>query len=203
MKKFFNVALVFMLAALASCSNTKLRDIWQAESFHHDDFTQVMVIASTENITNRLIFETEFATQLEKRGIEVFKSNVVLGNHKPDRDEVIAYAEKHNIKYVLATRVADVEVDKNYVQPTAAVYSTGGYYYPGYYHGWGGWGGSSTLITTEGYMDTNETFILETVIFKSSTKELVWAAKTASFDVRVVSYIADDIARITVKNIKK
>ena len=202
MKIFPVLSLVILSFMISACSsNTTIRDSWAADDFNADDFTQVLVVGATTNTSSRLIWEAAFSRELKQKGIEAIQSNHVLGNGEVTREKVIAYLEQNPIKYVLSTRIKDFKQTNNYVQPTATVYSTGGYYYPGYYGHSGLWAGDATLITTEGYMDTYETIIMETTIYDGNSKALVWAAQLESFEPSSVSEVAEDIADLTIEHL--
>ncbi len=205
MKALFNLLILSQIIVLGACSSsTKMRDTWHADNFNPDNFDNVLVIGQTTNTSTRLIWESAFTRELGVYGVKAIQSNHVLGNGKLDKEKILAYVAANNISYVLVTRVEDIKETNNYVQPTATVYSTGGYYYPGYYghSGYGYWGGSSAMLTTEGYMDTYTTIIMETTIYDGPTKQLVWAAKSEVFEPTAVSKTAEETADLTFKHLK-
>lgn len=207
MKIILQLLILSQIILLGACSsNVKMRDTWAADNFNADNFDEVLVIGQTTNTSSRLIWESSFSRELESLNIKAIQSNHVLGNGKLDKEKVLAYVKANNVKYVLVTRIEDIKESNNYVQPTATVYSTGGYNYPGYYGhaGYGYWGGgNTTMLTTEGYMDTYTTLIMETTIYDGSNKELVWAAKVDVFEPGSVSKTAEKIADLTIKNLKQ
>ena len=206
MKVLLSLLILSQILMLGACtSSTKMRDTWHADDFNAENFDNVLVIGHTTNTSTRLIWESAFTRELENHGIKAIQSNHVLGNGKLNKEKILAYVAENNITYVLATRVEDIKETNNYVQPTATVYSTGGYYYPGYYGhtGYGYWGGgSSSMMTTEGYMDTYTTIIMETTIYDGKTHQLVWAAKSDVFEPSAVSKMAEEAASLTIKHLK-
>jgi hypothetical protein len=204
MKVLLQLLIISQIVLLGACSSsTKMRDTWHADNFHPEKFDNVLVVGQTTNTSTRLIWESSYAHELETYGITAIQSNHVLGNGKLSKEKVLDYISKNEVGYVLVTRVEDIKETNNYVAPTATIYSTGGNYYPGYYGhtGYGYWGGSSTMLTTEGYMDTYTTLIMETTIYNGATKELVWAAKTDVFEPSAVSKTAEEHADLTMKHL--
>lgn len=179
-----------------------MRDTWQAEGFDAKNFNHVLVVAVSDNLSNRLIFESELVRGLEAKGVAAKASNKAMGNGKPTKEKLVEYVKANKTDFVLVSRLVDIETNKNYVQPTATVYSTGGYYYPGFYGHWNMMDNTSTIITTEGYMDTTETTILETTIYDANKQNLVWAGKSATFEAGSVSEVARALAKLTLANIK-
>lgn len=202
MKAFVISCSVVLILLLQGCANTKMRDTWQAEDFDAKNFNHVLVVAVSDNISSRLIFESEFVRELQDRGVDAKASNKAIGNSKPSKEKLVEYLKTNRADYVLVSRLIDIEVTKDYVRPTTTIYSTGGHYYPGFYGNWNMMDNTSTIITTEGYMDTSETTILETTIYSAKTQGLVWAGKSATFEAGSVSEVAKALAKLTLSNIK-
>lgn len=202
MKKLIISCSVALLVLLQGCSNTKMRDTWQDDDFDAKAFDNVLVVAVSNNLSSRLIFESEFVRGLKAKGVTAKASNKAMGNGKPTKEKLAEYLKTNKADYILVSRLVDIETTKDYVQPTATVYSTSGYYYPGFYGHWNMMDNTSTIITTEGYMDTNETTILETTIYNAKKQNLVWAGKSATFEAGSVSEVARALAKLTLKNIK-
>ena len=65
--------------ALTACSSTKLTDSWQAPTLHRAQMDNVLVVAITANMTNRILFERGFVEALKNRGIKATASVDVIG----------------------------------------------------------------------------------------------------------------------------
>ena len=195
--RFTHVSLTLaVMFALAACSTTKAVDHWQAESFSRSSIDHVLIIGATTNRGYRLIFENEFEQRLTKGGLKSVKSVDVLGDQVPDREAVEAYVAKHNIDYVVATKLERADVETTYVPPSAVTYYTGPYY-PSY----GQLYGSTVTLVKEGYSDTRSTLILVTTIFDAKSGDPVWVGRSATFEPGSVGVLAGEIARITWTNI--
>ena len=147
------------------------------------------------------MFETEIASAAKNGGLNIITSHSALGDTLPTKEQVESYVEKNNIDYIVATKLAAVNVEKEYVPPSVRTYYTGPYY-PRYGHYYGGYGQSVTL-TRSAYTDTKTALMLVTTIYDAKTQEPVWVGRSSSFEPGSASYLAKEIARSTWKNIAK
>lgn len=194
---------VLVLSGLISCSSTKLQDYWQSENFSRSDLNNVLVVGVTSNQTNRFLFENEIARKMTDSGLNGVTSHTVMGDALPTKEEVEAYVKSHNIDYILATKLEDIKVEKDYVPASVRNYYTGPYYssYGGYYGGYGY--GNTVTMTREAYIDTRTLTTLVTTIFEVKSGEPVWVGRSETFEAGSISYLADDIASSTWRHIAK
>jgi hypothetical protein len=182
------------LLGLCACSATSLTDSWQAPSLHRQAMNDVLVVAATSNMTNRILFERGFVDALKERGINATASYDVLGQTTPTRELVTAYVKKSDIKYVLASRLGGAEVTRELVPEQVYTYYT----WAGYWNGYG----NAVTMTRESYVDTTTTYVLTTSIFDAKTEEVVWVGRSKTFEVSSISYEASELAHQVVKNIR-
>jgi hypothetical protein len=182
----------WLLLALAGCSATSLTDSWQAPSLHRQTMNDILVVAVTPNMTNRILFERGFVDELKAKGFNATASYDVLGQTAPTREAVTAYVKKSNIKYVMASRLGGAEVTRELVPESVYTYYT----YAGY------WSGYGTTMTRESYIDTTTTYVLTTSIFDAKTEDVVWVGRSKTFEVSSIAYEASELARQVVKNIR-
>ena len=190
---------ILLMSLLSACGTTRVMDTWQAPEFKRDDMKQVLIVAATSNTTNRVIFETTFAAELKKHGIEVVPSIKAIGDAAPTKEAVIDFVKQGKVDHVIAVQVGafDIEVDR--VPESVMTYYTGPYYAP-YLGYWGAWGGNTVTMTRESYIDTQTNVILTTSVYDAKSQQLVWGGRSKSFDVTAVSAIADELAKQMIKN---
>ena len=197
------LAVLFAAYLLSACTTTKQMDHWQAEDFSRNDLNNVLIVAVTSNSTNRFLFESELERRAKARGLQTTTSLSALGDTFPQKEAVEAYIKDHKIDYVVATQLANVEVDKDYVPERVRTYYTGPYY-PSYGHYYNYYDDHNTItMVREAYVDTRTTVILVTTIFDAKTEEPVWVGRSSTFEPGSVAYLAGDIARSTWRNISK
>lgn len=186
--------------ALSACTTTKQQDHWQSEDFSRNDLDNVLIVAVTSNQTHRFLFEKELERRILKSGHVGVTSLEALGDAYPKKESIEAYVKDHNIEYVIATKLANIEEEKDYVPESVRTYYTGPYYgvYGSYYDA-----GNTVTMVREGYVDTRTTMILVTTIFDAKTEEPVWIGRSSTFEPGSVVNLAADIARTTWANVSR
>lgn len=193
--------LLFAVFLLGACTTTKQLDHWQAQDFSRNDLNNILIVAVTSNATNRFIFESEIERRMLSSGLQGTTSQKALGDKFPDKELVEAYIRENDVDYVMATKLANVEVEKEHVPERVRTYYTGPYY-PSYRHYYGGYGDTITMVR-EPYVETRTTMILVATIFDAKTEQPVWVGRSSTFEPGSVAYLAGDIARSTWSNISR
>ncbi len=203
---FKNTVILVSLCTLllsTACSSTKMQDVWQAEDFSKKEIQNILVIGVTAHVTNRMVFEREFAYQLKKRGIKATPSYKVIGKKTPEKEHVKEFLKTSDFDYVLLTYVGSKEVDKTFIKPTVTNYATGGYPYAGYgrygygYPTMGGyWDANITTIQTPGYFDETTKTILITSIYDVHSEDIRWTGRSSTFEAQSVSLVTEEVAEV-------
>ena len=189
------------LVTLSACSSTKLTDSWQAPTLHRKDMNNVLVVAMTDNITNRILFERGFVDAMKADGITATASYDAIGNSTPTKDSVTAYVKKNAIRYVVVTIVGGVDVTHEQVPESVRTYYTGPYY--GTYGGfWSGYGNTYTMVR-DPYTDTKTTVLLTTSIYEVKSEKLVWVGRSSTFEIGSIDREAGHLANQVVRNIAR
>jgi hypothetical protein len=195
-----SLVVVLITVALSACvNNISLTDSWQSPSLERSDLDNVLVVAMTPNITNRLLFERGFMAALKDAGIRATPSYEVLGDTMPTRETVTAYVKANGISHVIITQYGGMTVTKEVVPESVRTYYTGPYY-PSYGSYWD-YHGSSITLTRESYVEETKTVMLTTSIFDVQTEDLVWIGRSKSFEVDSIAYGANDLARIVIRKV--
>lgn len=201
-----NLLFVTLISALLVACNTgtRLKNHWQAEGFSKKQLDKVLVVAVTSNLSNRMIFEDSFAQGLKKDGIIAYASYQALGTDNPTRESVVDYVKKHDIKYVLATKVDNIKVNTDYVPESVTTYVTGGYYPGHYYPTYGSyWGGDTYTMVNEAYTEVQTILMLVTSIYDAKTEAQVWTGYSESFEVNAIGALGDKLAQETLHHISR
>ena len=132
-----------------------------------------------------------------KGGLQGTTSLAALGDKFPTQEAVEAYIKDHDIDYVLATKLANIEESKEHVPESVRTYYTGPYYgsYGSYYGGMNG-----VTIVRDAYVNTRTSVIMVTTIFDAKTSKPVWVGRSSTFEPGSIANLAGDIARTTKSN---
>ena len=179
-------SLVFLslMLLLFSCSSTRFVDSWKnqtlAPAFHSD---KMLVLAITDNLTARQIFEEELSKALLERGVNSEKSYGVLDGvqtgaqlSEPEIDRMAADLVSRGFDAAIITSVKGVERQHLHEPATVYVYPYYGrfgryyFYYQDIYYG------------PPGYQEY-DVYHVESALYRLDGKEdnaLVWVG---SFDI--------------------
>jgi hypothetical protein len=188
------------LIFLGGCQSTKLVEHWQDESFSRDQLNNVLIVAVTINNTNRFLFEKSIKSALDDAGLNGFVSMEVIGDAFPTKEAVQKYISNHSVDYIVATKLSNMKVEKDYVPPSIRTYYTGPYY-PSYGHYYND--NSTVTLTRDGYVDEKTTAVLVTTVFDAKTEKPVWIGRTEAFEAHSANALAETMARSIWKNVKR
>lgn len=176
MKKLIKITLFFVICSLYNCGSINVEDVWKSPNISDSKDGRFLVIARTNNLTNRIAFERKITDALNSKGIKAVSSYTKFPFLDPDAkitDErkamIKKLLEEENFNCVVLTSLKDVKerttTSSNYYynDPWDTFYPRyyGGfysyYYYP-YYNVNVNISGSETTYTSK-------TYYLETVAF--------------------------------------
>lgn len=177
------ITLSLGVALLWSCSSVStLKNSWTKTdySFKADPAKKVLLVAIAKDEAIRNQVEDQMKASLVGKGAEISTSyRFVKYGTKPEA--LVEYIELGNFSHIITMRLADVEKEIEY-RPGG--YYAGGYYgyYPTYYGYYGNYFGRvwSTTYVPGSYQENVE-YTLETNVYSTKDKELVYSAMTSTF----------------------
>ena len=181
----------FLLVTVSGCGVTSLTSTWQEPSFHRNQMNDVLVVAMTEDMTNRILFERGFVSELSSKGIRATASFDVIGSDMPTKESVNAYLKKSNIHYAIMTRYDGTETTESYV-PGSVIF-----YYSGF---WGGYD-SGEVVSRAAFVDSTGDAVMTTEIYAVPSGKPLWVGRSKSFDLDSVSSDASDLAKSIIGSI--
>ena len=221
-KKLQIFASLLALILVYNCGpSIKVTDTWSApdaKDMYNDKF---LVIARTDDLASRQMFEQELASQLNAAGIDATSSYIKYPNIKQNRKlteadiaDLVAMFKKDGYQGVVITVVKDVKTEIRTEE--SGGYTTGGYY-PSYYGGYGGFGNYyGSYYSPYGYGGSyvprsqrtyeSEIYKLETVIYdldRDANRQLVAVVSTNITDPGSASAVAGPYAKKVLNEFKK
>jgi hypothetical protein len=114
--------------------------------------------------------------------------------------EIMDYVNENSVEGVLVTRLVDTRKDEVYYPPTGGYH--GGPY--GYYNRFNHYYSHAyDTIFSPGYTDTLTTVLLETNLYKSDTRELIWSMSSDTFEPRSINQLVDSASKKVLETLKK
>lgn len=195
-KKLMILVLLVTIAFLfASCgSGTKIIATWKNDQVKIDKIDKVLLIGVAKDPWVRKMFEGELKEEFALNNVEAVSSlEIVSPDEKITKENFDLYFGNKGFDVVLVTRMVAENIQKDQVYnytPTYGLY--GGYGFYGYYSY------AYSYMNTPGYMIETRTVNLETNIFDTKSKEMIWSTISESFDVQKASDVIDPIVQLIV-----
>jgi hypothetical protein len=190
-KKSFALLCAMLMALVAGCGVTSLSSSWKAPDFQSQKMNDVLVVAMTEDMTNRILFERGFVGELTAKGIRATASYDVLGGDMPTKESIKNYIANSNIHYVIMTRYDGTETTETYV-PGSVIF-----YYSGF---WGGYD-SGDVVSRAAFVDSTGDAVMTTEIYAVPSGKPLWVGRSKSFDLDSVVSDASDLAKTIISNL--
>ena len=179
--------------ALAGCASTTIRDAWTDPSYGGPGFRKVLVLGVSSDMTNRRIFEDVMAQRIAATGVEAIPSYRYLPDGGKVPESTLDGAVKASgADGLLMSRIRAIDrrtsVSTSMV-PAGPAYGPWG---PGWYGMYSGW-----YPVTE--VRQYDIAVVETSVFDTAGKRLVWTGVTETYEPRSVEKDAPGFADVIVK----
>ena len=190
------MALLLLLSIFffTGCSQTTVSGIWKKSDYIGKPFASILVVGLTGDLHNKILWENVMADKLRQSGIKTVITTVGTfpDNKKVNENEIIDYVKENGVEGVLVTRLVDTKKEEVYYPPTGGYY--GGPY--GYYNRFNNYYSHAyDTISSPGYTKTLTTVLLETNLYESDTKELIWSMSSDTFEPRSINQLVDSVSK--------
>jgi len=205
MKKYFFYHLVFLGFLIVSCSSSKIASSWQKPGFENKDYKTILVMAILNPDSKwsfRQSLEDHMANDLKAKNVHAISSSRLYGPlyfDKLNASEALAKVNTEKISAVLTIVLLDKGQESSYVpgylrNPTQDDY---------YMCWWDYYSSVKSRVCTPGYYIQDTKYYWESNIYVGPSKELIYSAKSDSFDPGSTDQLAHEYGQSIVKDIKK
>jgi hypothetical protein len=193
-----------MLLALASCSGSRITNVWKAKDAEHPVYSKVMVVGLIKDSDHALRdrMETHFVGDLTDLGYSAISSYQLYGPKAFEglnEKQVINKIRNSGVDAVITIVLLDKTRERYYVPGKI-------YYSPYSIHSNNFWGYYSTMygrIYEPGYYKENTKYFLESNLYDLRANKLVYSIQTQSFDPASVESLGHEYGRLIVKAMVK
>ncbi len=186
------VGLVLMSALLlSSCATAQLLTTWQAPGVTGVRFTRVLVVAMVKNESRRRAVEDRMVADIQRLGVFATPSYLVSPGADPrDVDVVRAAVLQGGFDGAVTWRTIAVS-DVTHSVPTGLGF-------------WGYFGYGWTAEFDPGYLQTDRTVRVETMVYSVTSKNdrLIWSGISESVDPNSLDGLVDGVADATVASMR-
>lgn len=185
------------LSMVTACASSNLTSSWVDTSYTKFPIKSTMVVAMSDNLRVRRIFEDDMVKQLQAHGVNAIPSSQVFPNKLPSKEDVASYVSKHTVQTVFIAKLINIE-DKEVRYPGGSGY---GYYGRGvsfnsYYNT------SYSYIYDDSYSVSYEFVNVEFTLFDTQSHNPIWSTSSESVDPSNMNNIIDELTGILVTNMK-
>ncbi|MEO8347093.1 MAG: hypothetical protein ABI607_15505 [Betaproteobacteria bacterium] len=179
---------------LAACQSTTINSAWFDPTFKGPPMTKIDVIAMGTNLSSRRVFEDIFAQQLRAVGVEgVAGWTVIPDEARGAQGQFTDAVAKTGAQGLLVVRLLGVDT-RTQVSTTMT---------PGPAMMWGGpwgpsWGGFGPAMVPVTQVSQYDLAMVETTLFDTTTKQVVWSANTQTLNPRTVEAEAPGFSQLII-----
>lgn len=191
------IFLFLLLSGLiTACASSNLTSSWVDKNYTQFPIKSTVIVAMSDNLRIRRIFEDEMVNQLRTHGVNAVASSSFFPNELPSKSDMEAYVKKHNTQSVFVAKLINIE-DKEVRYPgnTGLGYNRGISFY-NYYNR------SYSYIYDDSYTVSYEYVNVEFTLFDTKNRSPIWSTSSESVDPSDINNIINELTGILAKNMK-
>ncbi len=182
----------FSFFFLFGCSQTVLTSSWFDQAFH-TPVKNMFVVAMSDNLRARRIFEDKMVQQLMLKNVKAIASYSIFPNKLPDKKELDKYVKDSNLQTVFIGKMVNIE-DKKVTYPGGF---GSGVSFNNYY------GSTYGYIYDDSYTVSYEYVNIEFTVFDVKSNLPIWSASSESVDPSDLNKIVDELVAILMADMDK
>ncbi len=195
-RAIFRPALLFLVASLlGACASSAPKPVgeWR-EPGYSGKVTNVLVIGVTSRSTRRRVFEDLFSQALAEHGVTATASyELITSTLELSRETVLAAIEGRNMDGIIVTRMVGVKEDEHYKAPPDY----------DYYRDFHGYYDHALQQNNKSYYSQFRVLTLETNLYETATRTLVWSMKSEVIDAQQPRHIIEEQISLSLDHLKK
>jgi hypothetical protein len=187
---FSRIFLMILSATLvAGCASTNSVMEWQDEAWS-GKLDNILVIAAVEDNAHRRSIEDAYVEEFAAISVGATPGYTLISSTTAlSRETVEAAIAGQDLDAVLVTRLAGVDEVEEYQPPNSYAHYRS---YHGYYS-------HSMRYSNPGYYRKYQVLMLETNLYDTATRELIWSMQSESLDASAPQKVIDGQIALTIK----
>ena len=185
--------LLLMVSSIlvAGCASTRSVMEWQDEAWS-GKLDNILVIAAAEDNARRRSIEDAYVEEFAAQSVGATPGYTLISNTSElSREIVEAAIAGQNLDAVLVTHLAGVEEVEEYQPPTSFTHYSS--YHRYYSH--------SMRYSSPGYYLKYQVLMLETNLYDTTTKQLIWSMQSESIDSSAPQKVIDEQIALTIERL--
>ncbi|SMY38307.1 hypothetical protein [Photobacterium andalusiense] len=180
---------------ITSCASSNLTSSWVDKNYTQMPIKSTLVVAMSDNLRVRRIFEDDMVNDFRKNGVNAISSSQLFPNKLPSKNDIAGYIKANNTQTVFVAQLVNIE-DKNIR-------------YPGNNYGYGSrvsfhnyYNNSYSYIYDDSYTVSYEFVNVEFTLFDTKSHKPIWSTSSESVDPTNMNDIIAELTDILIKNLQ-
>jgi hypothetical protein len=189
---FSRIYLLILSAILvAGCASTRSVMEWQDEAWS-GKLDNILVIAAVEDNARRRAIEDAYVEDFAANSVGAIPGYTLISSATElSREAVEAATAGQDLDAVLVTRLAGIDEVEEYQPPTSYTHYSS--YHRYYSH--------SMRYSSPGYYRKYQVLMLETNLYDTATKQLIWSMQSESIDASAPQKVIDEQIALTIERL--
>jgi len=182
----------FLLAACASTptTHTEVTGSWKVDNYN-GKFSNLLVISHAAEPGIREKVESIMVKSLEKQGLHaVASSDIMPADEQINRKTVRAAMAGKGFDGVLVSRLLDLDQSTINIPPSQDSTFDNSF------------DGVAPIVISPGYVEHLSVISLQTNLYDTASKRLVWSLKSQTFNFNTVSDMVQSVSQVVINNLR-
>lgn len=189
---------IFILTMLlTSCASSNLTSSWVDRTYSNFPITSSLVVAMSDNLRVRRIFEDDMVKELQKKGVNAISSSQIYPDKLPSKADLSSYIKKNSTQTVFVAKLVNIE-DKNIRYPG----NNNSYGYSGSMSFHNYYNSSYSYIYDDSYTVSYEFVNVEFTLFDTQSHKPIWSTSSESIDPNNMNEIIAELTHILIGNMQ-
>ncbi|MCD9526242.1 hypothetical protein [Photobacterium carnosum] len=189
---------IFILTMLlTSCASSNLTSSWVDRNYSNVPIKSSLVVAMSDNLRVRRIFEDDMVKELQNKGVNAISSSQIYPNKLPSKADLSSYIQKNGTQTVFVAKLVNIE-DKNIRYPG----NNNSYGYGGSMSFHNYYNSSFSYIYDDSYTVSYEFVNVEFTLFDTKSHKPIWSTSSESVDPNNMNEIIAELTHILIGNMQ-
>ena len=190
---------IFILTMLlTSCASSNLTSSWVDRNYSNVPIKSSLVVAMSDNLRVRRIFEDDMVKELQNKGVNAISSSQICPNKLPSKADLSSYIQKNGTQTVFVAKLVNIE-DKNIRYPG----NNNSYGYGGSMSFHNYYNSSYSYIYDDSYTVSYEFVNVEFTLFDTKSHKPIWSTSSESVDPNNMNDIISELTHILIENLQE
>ena len=190
---------IFILTMLlTSCASSNLTSSWVDRNYSNVPIKSSLVVAMSDNLRVRRIFEDDMVKELQNKGVNAISSSQIYPNKLPSKADLSSYIQKNGTQTVFVAKLVNIE-DKNIRYPG----NNNSYGYGGSMSFHNYYNSSFSYIYDDSYTVSYEFVNVEFTLFDTKSHKPIWSTSSESVDPNNMNDIISELTHILIENLQE